>query len=205
VHECLERILRGLPPEFPNKEIEDFARGMEVPLREFDSWLWSERPLRNGWEHCWSTDNADDPHRLARVWSNTYGFAGTPDGVGVRRGKNVLIDYKTSKIPYFQPQPGERVGWSDGLGFKKYKKTVRQLCLYAIALQETLGVIVDEIEIIVGLRGDQPAQHLKVRQDEIEQERRTAIRLCQEFWSLYELELEDSRAETQKTQLTTAA
>ncbi len=41
VHACLEAILRGRTPEYPNKEIEDFARGMYVPLQTLESILWS--------------------------------------------------------------------------------------------------------------------------------------------------------------------
>ncbi len=89
VHALLENAVRGdrhlhTIGEGEHTELTAWASGMEKHLRPYDSFLWNERPLIKGWDHCWSARDAKG-NRLARVWSLKWGFAGTPDLIGVRR------------------------------------------------------------------------------------------------------------------------
>lgn len=190
VHAMLERYIRT--GEVPSGgEIGDYANGMEQYLDAYDGFLWSERPLVEGWSHVWShagTDVSDDgttgkDEPIARVWSARWGYAGTPDLIGKHRQRGLVLgDFKTSNCPYFRPS-GSRVPSYAKLGYQKYKKTVRQLCAYRIAIRETLNLEIDEIAIYVGLRKPGESQQFWVEAREIEQETETLMRIASQFWS----------------------
>jgi hypothetical protein len=161
-----------------------FFSGMEEHLDPYEEFLWSERPLRDGWEHCWSAP-AGDPDRLARVWSTVWGFSGTPDLIARRsKGVNVLGDFKTAARPYFRCH-GSAVPNHKKTGYKKYKKTVRQLCAYRIAIKETLGIDIHALQIIVGLPQPGKAQMFYVQGTELEIETENVKRAAVMFWSQY--------------------
>ena len=67
---------------------------------------WSERPLRQDWNHLRSDDR-----EVAFVWSTEHLFAGCPDLIGEIGGVRVIADFKTSNGPYMNtfPQRGDRV------------------------------------------------------------------------------------------------
>jgi hypothetical protein len=180
-HACCERWVLGLDPSPDNLEIAEFYEGMTEPLEDFSSFMWSERPLRADWLHAYNTDDVNHPDRLARVYSHSLGCSGTPDLIGMRNGKVVLVDFKTSgKRLYVQPKPGDKLSRDELLGFKAFVKTCRQMIAYSYCIKETLNVDVEEMMIIVGLR-DQ-TQVLHVEPWRIEQERYTTLALAQEFW-----------------------
>jgi|GEM_PF-1127988 hypothetical protein len=198
VHALLEARIRGLSlpdvvqvdgkPYRITDEVMAFYNGMYEFIKPFDYHVWSEQPLRLGWEHTWSTTDESDPRRLARVWSSTWGYSGTPDLISHsdEHGGYVLSDFKTAKAPYFQAQRSIPVPSGQGTNFKKYKKTVRQLCLYAEAIKETLNIEIAKLHIIVGTPTG--AREYWVDPWEREQERANALRLCQQFWnSVHEL------------------
>ena len=190
-HSILENFvrtgeLRPLDDSPKMAEAFGFAQGMERHLRSFDSFLWSEAPLRTGWDHVWS--NADeDGVRLARVWSSVWGFAGVPDLIGRHRnGLLVLSDFKTSTRPYFRAS-GSTIPAHCHVGYLKYKKTVRHLCLYRLAIKEVLGLDIDALQIIVGLPKAGESQMFYIRDNEIALETERAKQSCLAFWTRYEL------------------
>lgn len=181
VHALLEQFILGEHPTPKREEDIPYYEGMRSKLSDYSEFLWSEKPLIPSWGHVWSGPPTDE-RRLARVWSEVWGFAGTPDIIGrLKNGKNVLADFKTSNQPYFRPTrnhvPRHRM-----TGYKKYKKTVRQLCAYNMAIKETLGIDIDEFHIIVGLRNVDDAQSFWIDQSEIARETESFKKLCTAFW-----------------------
>jgi hypothetical protein len=161
-----------------------FYSGMEQYLEPYESFLWNERPLRSGWDHCWSAAPGE-PDRLARVWSSVWGFSGTPDLIAQRRrGVVVLGDFKTSNKPYFRCS-GTKVPAHRDVGYKKYKKTVRQLCAYRIAIKETLGIDIHALQIIVGLPQPGRAQMFYIQGTELEIETENFKQAAVAFWSQF--------------------
>jgi len=189
-HFLLEQYIRtGVlePAEHTSEWLEawDYARGMERHLRSYDQFIWSEGPLRAGWEHCYS-DADQNGERLPRVWSTQWGVAGTPDVLARhRRGLLILSDFKTATRPYYRPDGGAKVPTFHQIGYLKYKKTVRQLCLYRLAIKETLGLHVDRLQIIVGLPKPGVAQMFYVSEIEMAQETERAKQYCVRFWERF--------------------
>lgn len=54
VHGLLEDLIRCGKASPQSQEDADFFSGMERYIERYDEFLWNERPLRSGWEHCWS-------------------------------------------------------------------------------------------------------------------------------------------------------
>jgi hypothetical protein len=192
VHALLENAVRGdrhlhMIGEGEHTELTAWASGMEKHLRPYESFLWNERPLIRGWDHCWSTPDAKGK-RLARVWSLRWGFAGTPDLIGVRRwGKdksplNILADFKTSNCPYFR-SPGTPVPQHQRLGYLKYCKTVEQLGAYKLAIEETLGLEIHRAQIIVGLKEAGKAQMFHISAEELAAGAERFKRKAVAFWA----------------------
>lgn len=185
VHGGIESYIRtGSPGDLAPGDL-DFFRGVEVHLDRFEAFLWNERPLVGGWDHCWSAPPSD-PDRLARVISRLWGFAGTPDQIGRRRGMTLLTDYKTSTKPYFRCS-GNQVPAHKALGFKKYRKTIRQLICYTLAIEETLGLHIDALQILVLLPEPGVCQSflLERRSVEFERELEVVKQASARFWAEY--------------------
>lgn len=189
VHARLEAYIRGLPPPRPETEQEhaltqsdhDYFSGMEKYLDHYESFVWSEKPLLPGYDHCWSAP-AGDPDRLARVWSLLWGFSGTPDLIARRSNSmTILGDFKTSSKPYYRCS-GNKVPAFKEVGFKKYKKTVRQLCGYKLAIKETLDIDINALQIIVGLPGRNEAQMFYIHGMELEVEMENFKKAAISFW-----------------------
>jgi hypothetical protein len=182
VHAALEDYIRGLDPHFHCDSDAAAFQGMERHLDAYSSFVWNERPLVSGWEHCWSAP-AGDPERLARVWSWLWGYAGTPDLIGRhRRGLVLLGDFKTSNQPYYRCS-GSQVPAFKRTGYMKYKKTVRQLCAYKLAVEEMLDLHIDALQIIVGLPQSGAAQMFFIQGPELELETQAFKQLAASFWS----------------------
>jgi len=181
VHALMEQYLRTGVIETDKEEDEHCFSGLEPLLSAYDSWVWSERPLQDEHQHAWS-EPGPDGEAIARVWSTEWGFAGVPDIIGKQYGQIVLSDLKTSNRPYYRPQPGRPVPSFQQYAFKKYVKCVRQLCLYAIAIEETLGLKVDRLQILVALPEASKVQMFYPTESEFKRETETAKRLCQQFW-----------------------
>lgn len=185
VHGLLERFILG---EHPTPEIEDdipFYEGMKSKLVDYEEFLWSEKPLISGWDHVWSGPPSDK-RRIARVWSEIWGAAGTPDILGrLKNRRYVLADFKTSNQPYFRPTRNYVPHYRQ-VGYKKYKKTVRQMCAYSLMVKEVLDIDVDEFHIIVGLGKADDAQSFWIDPSEIARETENFKQLCARFWQQQE-------------------
>jgi hypothetical protein len=188
-HALLEDHIRGLPflPEEQEEwgEVHRYSSGMEKHLLPYKQFLWNERPLVTGWDRCWSKPDANGK-RLARVWSERWGFAGTPDLLA-RRHNNLLIlgDFKTSTKPYYRCSGSRVPQWKLG-GYLKYKKTVKQLCAYKLAFEEMFDVKIDYLQIIVGLPEIGQSQMFFIRKVEMETETELFKRACVRFWQKHQ-------------------
>lgn len=183
VHGLLEDLIRTGRADPQCQADADYFSGMERYIEPYEEFLWNERPLVSGWDHCWSAPESD-PDRLARVWSAVWGYAGTPDLIARRRGLTILGDFKTSTRPYFRCS-GDRVPQHHEVGYKKYVKTVRQLCAYRLAIQEVLEIPIDGLQIIVGLPEAGKAQQFFVHGPEMERETETVKRMAVQFWQRF--------------------
>lgn len=151
IHYGMEQYLKGNKnPEIPD-DYKDFWSGMPPILDQFQEVLWAESPVLEKFNF---TIGADD---VARVWgcdSEGRSFAGAPDIIGVVGNKLTLADLKTSVKPYSRKWPKDlekgSPEWRDLLGgHMKFKKTCKQLAAYDIAIEQTLGMKVQQAAILV--------------------------------------------------------
>ena len=151
VHYGMEQYLKGnKTPEIP-EEYGDFWAGMPPILDQFSEVLWAESPVLDKFDF---TIGADD---VARVWGcddEGRAWAGAPDIIGVVGNKLTLADLKTSVKPYSRKWPKDlekgSPEWRDLLGgHMKFKKTCKQLAAYDIAIEQTLGMTVQQAAILV--------------------------------------------------------
>lgn len=151
VHYGMEQYLKGNKnPEIPD-EYKDFWSGMPPILDQFQEVLWAESPVVERFNF---TIGADD---VARVWgcdSEGRAWAGAPDIIGVVNNKLTLADLKTSVKPYSRKWPKDlekgSPEWRDLLsGHMKFKKTIKQLAAYDLAIEQTLGMTVQQAAILV--------------------------------------------------------
>jgi hypothetical protein len=151
VHYGMEQYLKGnKTPEIP-EEYGDFWAGMPPILDQFSEVLWAESPVLDKFDF---TIGADD---VARVWGcddQGRSWAGAPDIIGVVGNKLTLADLKTSVKPYSRKWPKDlekgSPEWRDLLGgHLKFKKTCKQLAAYDIAIEQTLGMRVQQAAILV--------------------------------------------------------
>lgn len=186
VHGGIESYIRCGDPGELSDEDRAFFSGMERHLDKFEEFLWSERPLVQGWEHCWNAPEGD-PHRLARVWSTVWGYAGTPDLIARRRGLTILGDFKTSSRPYFRVH-GRRVPRHHATGYKKLLKTIRQMIAYTLAVEEILPDLhIDAVQIMVALpaAGDTQSFLVERRSAEFARECETVKQAAVQFWQRF--------------------
>lgn len=151
IHYGMEQYLKGnKEPEIPS-DYADFWSGMPSILDQFQEVLWAETPVLDKFAF---TVGADD---VARVWGcdpNGRAWAGAPDIIGVVNNKLTLADLKTSVKPYSRKWPKDlekgSPEWRDLLGgHMKFKKTLKQLAAYDIAITQTLGMTVQQAAILV--------------------------------------------------------
>ena len=151
IHYGMECYLKGNKnPEIP-EEYADFWAGMPSILDQFSEVLWAESPVLDKFDF---TIGADD---VARVWGcddEGRAWAGAPDIIAVVGNKLTLADLKTSVKPYSRKWPKDlekgSPEWRDLLGgHMKFKKTCKQLAAYDIAIEQTLGMKVQQAAILV--------------------------------------------------------
>jgi hypothetical protein len=151
IHYGMEQYLKGnKTPEIAD-EYQDFWQGMPSILDQFDEVLWAETPVVDRFKF---TIGADD---VARVWGcdpDGRAWAGAPDIIGVVNNKLTLADLKTSVKPYSRKWPKDlekgSPEWRDLLGgHLKFKKTLKQLAAYDLAITQTLGIKVQQAAILV--------------------------------------------------------
>ena len=151
IHYGMEQYLKGNKnPEIP-ENYAAFWAGMPSILDQFTEVLWAESPVLDRFNF---TVGADD---VARVWGCDdagRAWAGAPDIIGVVGNKLTLADLKTSVKPYSRRWPKDfekgSPEWRDLLGgHMKFKKTCKQLAAYDIAIEQTLGMKVQQAAILV--------------------------------------------------------
>jgi len=151
IHYGMEQYLKGnKAPEIPD-DYKDFWSGMPSILDQFQEVLWAESPVLEKFNF---TIGSDD---VARVWgcdNDGRSWAGAPDIIAVANNKLTLADLKTSVKPYSRKWPKDldkgSPEWRDLLGgHMKFKKTCKQLAAYDIAIQQTLGIKVQQAAILV--------------------------------------------------------
>ena len=151
IHYGMEQYLKGnKTPDIP-EEYKDFWAGMPPILDQFQEVLWAETPVDPRFNF---TIGADD---VARVWGcdrEGRAWAGAPDIIAVANNKLTLADLKTSVKPYSRKWPKDlekgSPEWRDLLGgHMKFKKTCKQLAAYDLAIQQTLGMTVQQAAILV--------------------------------------------------------
>jgi len=151
IHYGMEQYLKGnKTPDIP-EEYKDFWAGMPPILDQFQEVLWAETPVDPRFNF---TIGADD---VARVWGcdrEGRAWAGAPDIIAVANNKLTLADLKTSVKPDSRKWPKDlekgSPEWRDLLGgHMKFKKTCKQLAAYDLAIQQTLGMTVQQAAILV--------------------------------------------------------
>jgi len=150
IHYGMECYLKKIEHEVP-EEYAEFWTGMPGILDQFEEIIWAESPLLEAHQF---TVGSDD---VARVWGcddEGRAWAGAPDIIGVVGGKLTLADLKTSVKPYSRKWPKDlekgSPEWRDLLGgHLKFKKCLKQLAAYDLAITQTLGMTVQQAAILV--------------------------------------------------------
>jgi len=151
IHFGMEQYLKGNKEPVIDEEYKDFWAGMPKILDQFSQVIWAESPILDKYKF---TLGADD---VARVWGyddEGRAWAGAPDIIGIANNKITLADLKTSVKPYsrFWPKDFEKGSqpWKDLIGGNmKFKKTCKQLAAYDIAIEQTLGIKIQQAAILV--------------------------------------------------------
>ena len=173
IHSCMEHYLKKEIFEVP-EEYEEFWDGMPKILDQFKEVIWAETPLLDKHQFALSEDG------IGRVWgrdAEERPWVGSPDIIGVANGKLTLADLKTSAKPYCRwwPKDLEKgcLEWRNRLGgYMKFKKTCLQLGAYALGIEQTLNMKVQQAAIIVSTPED--TQLFKIS--------RRHLDICQEKW-----------------------
>ena len=166
----LQNLHVGPAAVSPSHDIEVFActieqEGFDGSLackRKGRQWLIQTMvngAVRSEQAHPTALQQGDDAVHddVARVWGCDdagRSWAGAPDIIGVVGNKLTLADLKTSVKPYSRKWPKDlekgSPEWRDLLGgHMKFKKTCKQLAAYDIAIEQTLGMKVQQAAILV--------------------------------------------------------
>jgi len=150
IHSCMEMFLKKEEFDVP-VEYQDFWTGMPDILSQFQEVLWAETPLRDDHQFALSSDG------IGRVWGRDEEerpWVGSPDIIGVAGNKLTLADLKTSVKPYCRWWPKDlekgSIEWRNRLGgYMKFNKCCLQLGAYALGIEQTLNMKVQQAAIIV--------------------------------------------------------
>jgi hypothetical protein len=150
IHSCMEHYLKKEIFEVPG-EYKEFWDGMPKILDQFEEVIWAETPLLDKHQFALSEDG------IGRVWGRDEEerpWVGSPDIIGVAKNKLTLADLKTSVKPYSRWWPKDlpkgSTEWRDLLsGYMKFQKCGLQLGAYALGIEQTLGMKVQQAAIIV--------------------------------------------------------
>lgn len=155
IHSCMEHYLKKEDVDVP-QEYEDYWNGMPNMLDQFQEVIWAETPLLDHHQFALSEDG------IGRVWGRDEEerpWVGSPDIIGIAGGKLTLADLKTSAKPYCRWWPKEypkgSPEWRVRLGgYMKFKKCCLQLGAYALGIEQTLNMKVDQAAILVSTPED---------------------------------------------------
>lgn len=173
IHSCMEHYLKQKDFDVPG-DYADFWEGMPTILDQFQEVIWAETPLYEAHRFALSDDG------VGRVWGRDdedRPWVGSPDIIGVAGNKLTLADLKTSVKPYSRWWPKEvekgSQEWRDLLsGYMKFNKCCLQLGAYALGIEQTLGMKVQQAAIIVST--PKQTQLFKIT--------RNHLNICQEKW-----------------------
>ena len=120
-------------------------------LDQFQEVIWAETPLYEKHQFALSSDG------IGRVWGRDEEerpWVGSPDIIGVAGNKLTLADLKTSVKPYCRWWPKDlekgSTEWRDRLGgYMKFNKCCLQLGAYALGIEQTLNMKVQQAAILV--------------------------------------------------------
>jgi len=185
IHAACEAYIRGRPIDVP-EELLPYWDGLAQHLDRYDSFIWSEKPLRPEWSFCIGSEG------ISRVWSHKHKYCGCPDLVGLRKNAIWLADFKSSVAPYSRYYPREDNRAQFG-GWSKFNKCGIQLAAYAIALEETLDISVDVGQIMVTT--PEIDQSFILRGDEMDRFRYKWLQRVGDYYRLIAQEQELAEAE----------
>lgn len=193
IHWCSEMHVQGQPYEV-DSQYADYWTGMPEVLDQFEKVIWSEKPL-NG-DFSWTVGSDD----IARVWGyetdqetgEIMGWAGAPDLIGIANGKTTLADYKTSDTPYCRYFPDKALQKEDAeefrrqmLGWMKYKSAAIQLAAYDMAIEETLGIKIDQAVVIGCIKELEKPQLFKLSRTKLDYLRQDWLKIVRKYYSMY--------------------
>ena len=173
IHSCMEMYLKREDFDVP-EQYSDFWGGMPDILDQFQEVIWAETPLYEKHQFALSSDG------IGRVWGRDEEerpWVGSPDIIGVAGNKLTLADLKTSVKPYCRWWPKDlekgSTEWRDRLGgYMKFNKCCLQLGAYALGIEQTLNMKVQQAAILVSTPKD--TQLFKIS--------RRHLNSCQEKW-----------------------
>ena len=173
IHSCMEMYLKQEAFDVP-QEYSDFWTGMPNILDQFQEVVWAETPLYDKHRFALSEDG------IGRVWGRDEEerpWVGSPDIIGVAGNKLTLADLKTSVKPYCRWWPKDlpkgSPEWRDRLGgYMKFNKCCLQLGAYALGIEQTLNMKVQQAAILVSTPED--TQLFKITRRHLDS--------CQEKW-----------------------
>ena len=151
IHYGMEQYLKGNKEPEIDEEYQNFWSGLPKILDQFTEVLWAVSPVLDRFKFTLGCDD------IARVWGadgQGRAWAGAPDIIAVANNKLTLADLKTSVRPYSRKWPKDyekgTKEWRNLLGgYMKFKKTCKQLAAYDIAIEQTLGMKVQQAAILV--------------------------------------------------------
>ena len=181
IHSCMEHYLKKEEFEVP-EEYSDFWSGMPQMLDLFDEVIWAETPLLDKHQFALSSDG------VGRVWGwdgEDRGWCGSPDIIGVAGSKLTLADLKTSVKPYsrYWPKNLEKGSpeWRNLLaGNMKFNKTCLQLGAYSSAIEQSLGMKVQQGAILVST--PERTQLFKITRNHLNILREKWLKVVEEYY-----------------------
>jgi len=181
IHSCMEMFLKKEVFDVP-EEYQEFWTGMPEILEQFDEVLWAETPLQDDYQFALSEDG------IGRVWGRDEEerpWVGSPDIIGIANGKLTLADLKTSVKPYCRwwPKDFEKGSqeWRTRLGgYMKFKKCCLQLGAYALGIEQTLNLKVEQAAIIVSTPAD--TQLFKISRRHLDYCQKDWLKIVEEYY-----------------------
>ena len=189
IHSCMEHYLKKEDVDVP-QQYSDFWTGMPDILNQFHEVIWAETPLYDHHQFALSEDG------IGRVWGRDEEerpWVGSPDIIGIAGGKLTLADLKTSAKPYCRWWPKEypkgSPEWRVRLGgYMKFKKCCLQLGAYALGIEQTLNMKVDQAAILVSTPED--TQLFKISRRHLDFCQKDWLKIVAEYYEQIKLDYE---------------
>lgn len=183
VHSYMEKYLKKEEFEI-DETLAHFWEAMPKLLDQFQEVIWAETPFLDKHMHALSGDG------VGRVFgrdSENRAWAGSPDIIGVVNNKLTLADLKTAEKPYCRNWPKDKTSEDYRAllgGHLKFKKTILQLAAYDMAIEQTLGIKVQQAAILVAL--PMRTQVFKISRNYLNSSRDNWLKLVEEYYNQIE-------------------